>query len=63
MLAAPLEKHADEGVLTLDDTNILRLAPLNALGTPVQLVNAFGGRAGFLDAVHGVQNELYWETD
>lgn len=59
VLDALLIKYADEGVLNLDDTNVLRIPPLNTLGTPMQLINAFGGKAGFEDAVHALQNELY----
>jgi type I restriction enzyme R subunit len=62
VLSALLEKYADEGVLSLDDTNVLRIPPLNTLGTPVQLINAFGGKAGFEDAVHALQNELYQDV-
>ena len=62
VLAALLEKYADEGVLNLDDTNILKLAPLNSLGTPVQLVKAFGGKAGFDAAVRALQSQLYEEV-
>lgn len=62
VLAALLHKYADEGILTLDDTNILRLAPLNALGTPVQLVKAFGGRAAFDSAIRELQSQLYEEV-
>ncbi|GAA3257139.1 hypothetical protein GCM10020258_17140 [Sphingomonas yabuuchiae] len=49
-------------VLNLDDTNVLRIPPLNTLGTPVQLIKAFGGKAGFEDAVHALQNEIYQEV-
>lgn len=62
VLNALLSKYADEGILNLDDTNVLRIPPLNTLGTPVQLINAFGGKAGFEDAVHALQNELYQEV-
>lgn len=62
VLRALLDKYADEGVLNLDDTNVLRISPLNTLGTPVQLIKAFGGKAGFEDAVHALQNELYQEV-
>jgi len=57
-----LAKYADEGVLNLDDTNVLKIPPLNTLGTPTQLVKAFGDRAGFEQAVHELQSELYRET-
>ena len=62
VLDALLTKYADEGMLNLDDTNVLRIPPLNTLGTPMQLIKAFGGKAGFEDAVHALQNELYQEV-
>jgi type I restriction enzyme R subunit len=62
VLDALLEKYADEGVLNLDDANVLRIAPFTTLGTPVQLVNAFGGMDGFEHAVRELQTELYVET-
>lgn len=62
VLRALLDKYADEGMLNLDDTNVLRIPPLNTLGTPVQLIKAFGGKAGFEEAVHALQNELYQEV-
>lgn len=62
VLRALLDKYADEGVLNLDDTNVLRIPPLNTLGTPVQLIKAFGGKAGFENAVHALQNALYQEV-
>jgi type I restriction enzyme R subunit len=52
VLDALLEKYRDEGVLNLDDTNVLRVRPLNAMGTPFQLIKAFGGKDGFEKAVH-----------
>jgi type I restriction enzyme R subunit len=62
VLNALLTKYADEGMLNLDDTNVLRIPPMNTLGTPVQLIKAFGGKVGFENAVHALQNELYQEV-
>ena len=62
VLGALLDKYADEGVLNLDDANVLRIPPLDRLGTPFQLVSAFGGRPGFERAVHDLQTALYEET-
>ena len=62
VLDALLAKYADEGVLNLDDANVLRIAPFTELGTPVQLINAFGGRDGFVKAVHDLQSALYREA-
>lgn len=60
VLNALLDKYADEGVMNLDDTNVLKIAPINALGTALELVRAFGGKSGFEAAVHELQNQLYW---
>ena len=62
VLDALLAKYADEGVLNLDDTNVLRIAPFTALGTPVQLIRAFGDREEFESAVHELQSALYQVT-
>ena len=62
VLNALLAKYADEGVFRLDDTAVLRIPPLNRLGTPVQLIEAFGGREDFVKAVHELQSALYRET-
>jgi type I restriction enzyme, R subunit len=61
VLEALLAKYADEGVLNLDDANVLRIHPFTALGTPVQLLTAFGGKAAFEQAVHELQSALYQE--
>jgi type I restriction enzyme R subunit len=62
VLDALLAKYADVGVLDLDDTNVLKIPPLDSLGTVVQLIKAFGGKAEFEAAVHEVQAALYQET-
>jgi len=62
VLDALLEKYADEGVLNLDDTNVLRIPPLDQLGTTVELVRSFGGKAAFENAVHELQRALYGES-
>ncbi|MDE0146405.1 MAG: DEAD/DEAH box helicase family protein [Nitrospira sp.] len=62
VLDALLVKYADEGVFDLDDVSVLRIPPLTGLGTPVQLINAFGGKAKFVAAVHDLQTALYQET-
>ena len=59
VLEALLAKYADEGVLNLDDAKVLRIAPFTTLGTPVQLIKAFGGKPSFDRAVREMQVELY----
>ncbi len=61
VLEALLAKYEDEGMLNLDDPQILRIAPFDRMGTAMQLVKAFGGRPGYERAVHDLQAELYKE--
>ncbi len=62
VLDALLVKYADQGVFNLDDVSVLHIPPLTELGTPVQLINAFGGKDKFVAAVHDLQAALYQET-
>ena len=59
VLEALLQKYQDEGVTGLDDPRILKIAPFDAMGTPVELLKEFGGRDGFEKAVHELQSALY----
>ena len=61
-LDALLEKYRDEGVLNLDDTNVLRIAPFSGMGSVVQLIKAFGGKECFEKAVHELQDAIYQVT-
>jgi len=54
-----LEKYADDGLLTIESTEVLKLDPLNKLGTPIELINAFGSKQKYLEAVIELENELY----
>jgi type I restriction enzyme R subunit len=54
-----LEKYTSEGLLTIESTEVLKLDPLNKLGTPVELVKAFGDKAAYLKALKELQQELY----
>lgn len=62
VLDALLAKYADEGVLNLGDANVLKIPPLSSLGTPVQLIKAFGDREGYERAVQELQTAIYQET-
>jgi len=59
VLEALLQKYQDEDVTILDDPRILKVAPFDAMGTPIELLKTFGGRNGFEKAVHELQSALY----
>jgi len=62
VLDALLAKYADQGVLDLDDGKVLTIPPFDSIGTPLELVQAFGGKPSFERAVHELQSELYRES-
>lgn len=59
VLDALLEKYADQGIEQVEDMKVLQLKPVSELGTPVQLVRAFGGKAAYTAAVRELETELY----
>ena len=59
VLSALLDKYADEGVRDVETVEVLTLDPFKGMGRPVELVRAFGGRDGYLSAVHDLETELY----
>ncbi len=59
VLDALLDKYADEGIDDVEDMQILRVDPLNRLGTPVEIVRTFGGRDQYLSALRELKDALY----
>ena len=59
VLDALLDKYADEGIETIESNEVLRVQPLSGLGTPVELVRAFGGRPQYLQALRTLEDALY----
>lgn len=59
VLDALLEKYANEGVIPADDVAVLRVQPLAAMGTLVELVDRFGGKDGYFTAIHELEEALY----
>jgi type I restriction enzyme R subunit len=54
-----LDKYSDDGLVTIESTEVLKLDPLNKLGTPVELIKAFGTKANYLEALKELEQELY----
>jgi type I restriction enzyme R subunit len=59
VISALLDKYADEGMLDLENAAIITLDPLNKLGSPVEIIRAFGGKAAYDAAIHKLTDELY----
>ncbi len=54
-----LDKYSDDGLLTIESTEVLKLHPLNKLGTPFELIKAFGSRENYMKALVELERELY----
>ncbi|MGS0753665.1 type I restriction-modification enzyme R subunit C-terminal domain-containing protein, partial [Roseateles sp. GG27B] len=59
VLEALLEKYADTGLEPIEDIKILQLDPFSRIGAPIELVRAFGGKAGYSKAVAELEAQLY----
>lgn len=59
VLNSLLDKYAEDGLLTIESTEVLKLDPLNKLGTPLEIIKAFGSKAEYMKALIELENELY----
>lgn len=59
VIATLLEKYADDGGLDFENPEIIRLDPLSRLGSPVEIIRAFGGKPAYDAAIHALTDELY----
>jgi type I restriction enzyme R subunit len=59
VLEALLQKYADTGLAPIEDIKILQLDPFSRIGAPIELVRAFGGKAGYAQAVTELEAQLY----
>ncbi|MHC2266195.1 type I site-specific restriction endonuclease [Bradyrhizobium diazoefficiens] len=60
VLETLLDKYADEGISTIEDTKVLRLRPFDDLGTPLEIIRgAFGGKAGYEAALTELEHQIY----
>jgi type I restriction enzyme R subunit len=59
VLAALLDKYADEGIENIESIKVLQLNPLNQFGSPVEIVKMFGGKQQYLQAVLDLSQAIY----
>ena len=55
-----LDKYADKGITSIEDTKILNLKPFSEMGTPMEIINqVFGGKANYEKALQELEHELF----
>ena len=59
VLEALLDKYADEGIVTIENTEVLSIDPLTNFGTPREIIELFGSKENYTDAVMELEKQLY----
>lgn len=59
VLDALLSKYTDAGIEHIEDVKVLRLDPFRQMGSPIELVGAFGGKSDYLEALQDFEKALY----
>ena len=59
VITALLDKYAHDGGLDFENPEIIRQDPLSKIGTPVEIMRAFGGRPAYDAAILSLAHALY----
>ena len=59
VINALLDKYADEGIEDIEDLKVLKVNPLRNFGTPVEIINLFGGKQRYFEAIHELESHIY----
>ncbi len=59
VMEALLEKYADEGITNIESIEVLRVNPFDEFGSPLEIIQNFGSKKGYLEAVKELESELY----
>lgn len=59
VLEALLDKYMNTGIYEIEKTEILQLDPFKKFGKPSKIATYFGGKAGYIQAVKALEEELY----
>jgi len=59
VMEALLDKYADQGLESLESLDVLKVVPFPQMGTPVELIHAFGSRKQYASALRDLEVQLY----
>lgn len=62
VLDALLDKYADQGIDAIEDVKVLKIEPISRMGTTTELVQSFGGRSEFREALRELEEALYGQA-
>lgn len=58
-LKALLDKYADKGIENIENVNILKVNPFDAFCTPTEIIQLFGGKPQYIQALTQLEHALY----
>ena len=59
VLSALLDKYTHQGLAVIEKMDVLKVDPLDELGTPIEIVKFFGGKEQYLAAIRELEANLY----
>ena len=59
VLEALLDKYADEGIENIEDIKVLMVNPFDQFGTPTEIIQLFGGKQQYQQALTQLEQALY----
>lgn len=59
VLNALIDKFADDGILEIENREILKVQPFDSFGTPFEIIKAFGGKAQYEEAIRELEKALF----
>ena len=59
VLETLLKKYSDEGIENIESLSVLKIQPFDTFGSPVEIINLFGGKQNYLNAISELEQELY----
>ena len=59
VIEALLDMYSNEGVMQIEDTQVLKLDPFIRMGKPSAIVKLFGGKEGYMQVIRELEEEIY----
>ncbi|MDR2869914.1 MAG: hypothetical protein LBV04_05660, partial [Deferribacteraceae bacterium] len=59
VLSALLDKYALNGIMDLEKVDVLTIDPFRKIATPKTIIDSFGGKSEYINAVRELQNQIY----
>jgi type I restriction enzyme R subunit len=59
VMEAILNQYSNQGIEAIESPDALKVFPFTQIGTPVEIIQAFGGRNQFQAALRDLENQIY----